>query len=296
MKKALICGTLAVVCVTGMFTLTGCSKKGEEGDVSAKAGTSSVQESAKEVKVSKDTSKWPSGVYDYYGIPEYKYGTFVYAEEEAKDGKVYFDTTFDDAKKYLTELEGKGLRYSILMEGSNKNFLYAKICASEPGKGFYVFFELETGERYVDVNGEDVKYTMCMNVREETYPEKNIPDNIATSYGLSNDAFLPKGVEIYEAKITTEDEVTKVEFDAGFDILISEDMVKTYHSQLIDECVKASDNGKITDYYNRAITVEKAKEDFVFGWNYTVGGKTYKVTFGQDVGLGVGYRVIFENN
>lgn len=292
MKKVLIYGTMAVVCVTGMFALTGCSnKEGSAGGESDKSGTTVVEESRPtEIILSDATDKWPSGVYDYYGIPEYTSGSLVYARPNNKYGDVYYQTTMDELDSYLKNVTNKGIR--IDEKAKTDSYASYYMFDKDAGKGFYVSVEFEN--KKVDVNGESKDYNLYMSICEDAYPEKNIQKDLLVDYGFSDEEIIPQNVEVLTAEVLNYGAEKKVEFRTGFDVSVTEEDNKAYHAQIVDACAKLSDDGKLENLEGEKVSAQEVKDDFTTVWKYTINGKTHKINFTVQTGIGVSYNFVIQ--
>ena len=109
---------LIIICLLTvmMFSLTACGNKENENisndDKQVVEDLNEESVETKKVKVSSDYTKWPSGVYDVYGIPEYNAGTLAFAMPNDELGGVYYSTTINELKNYINLLLDKGFRIS----------------------------------------------------------------------------------------------------------------------------------------------------------------------------------------
>ena len=291
MKKVLIYGTMAVVCVTGMFALTGCSKS-DENVKEEVSGVETVEEAKRptEIVLSDNSSAWPSGVYDFYGIPEYKDGTIVYSRPNSKYGDVYIKTTLEDLDNYIKDVKTKGIR----VDEKNKTDTTAKykMFDKETGKGFYVEVTFES--KTIDTGSEVKDYDLYMSICEDEYPEKNIQTNLLAEYGFKDEDITPKNVEIFNAEVLNYGSQKKVEFRPGFDVTVSEENNKAYHAQIVDACASLSDDGNLENMDGEKVTPQEAKDEMLAVWKFTSGGKKYKINFTIQSGIGVTYNFLIQ--
>lgn len=291
MKKGLIYGTMAVVCVTGIFTLTGCSKDEQIVKESENEEIGFVEESRPtEIILSEATDAWPAGVYDYYGIPAYKSGTVIYASPKSETGRVYIRTTADELVKYLNDLEKTGIR--VHTKTKTDSYQSYNLYDKNPGKGFYVVVDFE--EKTEFLGGSDVTYNLYFSIVEEQYPEKNIQKDILLDYGFKDEDIIPKNVEIFNAELQNYGSQKRVEFRPGFDVSVTEDDNKAYHAQIVDACARISDDGNLENLEGEKVTPQKIKDDFTNVWKFTTGGKTYKINFTIQSGVGVTYNFVIQ--
>lgn len=292
MKKVLIYGTMAVVCVTGMFALTGCSNKEESvGGEKDKTGTTVVEESRpKEIVLSDASDKWPAGVYDYYGIPEYTSGTLVYAQPNSNLGEVYFNTTLDEFDAYIKDIEAKGFRYAETARIPNSSIVKGKIFDKETGKGYYIVVDFM--EKSMPLGGENKTFNLQFMVQNDGYPEKNVPEDIVKDFGLTNEDILPKDKDVYVLKKEDYGTQTKISLDLGFDASVTDKEYEEYQNQLVDACAKISENGLLNEK-GETVNADTLKKDLALSWQYTFGGKTYKIMFNSNhnIGDGLGFMI-----
>ena len=290
MKKVLIYGTMAVVCVTGMFALTGCSKDDQTSPKVDNEGTSVVQETAKEIVLSDKIDVWPNGVYDYYGLPAYTAGTVVYAQPNSEIGNVFINTTMDEFDAYVKTIESKGFRYGESSRGDNS--ITGKILDKNTGKGYYITVEYVEGNTY-NVNGEEKPYTLRMCVEKMEYEPEDIQADLMKEFGLTNDDILPKFAKVNRAYTEEMGADTSVRFKFDFDVIITEGFYKEYNKQMLEACKKVSDDKKVYDNSGAEINVDDVNE-VVMKWTYTVAGKTYKIYFCEMPTIGGSLHMLIE--
>ncbi len=290
MKKVLIYGTMAVVCVTGMFALTGCSKDDQTSQKVDNEGTSVVQETAKEIVLSDKIDAWPSGVYDYYGLPAYTAGTLVYARENSKEGDVYIDTTLEEFDAYIKTVESKGFRYSeyTRRDGMALGYIYDK----ELGKGYRICVEYYP-DGSVDVLKESKSYTLRFIVENVPYEEKNIQKDLMIEYGLTDEDIMPKGVNICSATAEPSMSDLQINFKFDFDSGVTEEQYLEYNKQMLEACKNVADDKKVYDNSGAEINIKDVSE-VVMKWTYTVNGKTYKIYFCEMPKIGSSLHMLVE--
>lgn len=114
MKKKVLKDVLIFIALIIVLTLTGCEKKEEKiqeaKTVKLPKAIEYYEIEKKEVSVTNESNKWPSGVYDVYGIPKCTSGKLVYAMPNSEVGEVFIKGTPNDLKAYVNKLIDAGFR------------------------------------------------------------------------------------------------------------------------------------------------------------------------------------------
>lgn len=290
MKKVLIYGTMAVVCVTGMFALTGCSNKEESagGEVD-KSGTA-VVETVKEIVLSDATDKWPSGVYDYYGLPEYTDGTLVYTKPNSDKAEVYYNTTVENFDIYLQKITAKGFRFSEITRKDDT--IVGHIYDKEQGKGYRINVEIFPNSE-VNINGTNTPYALLMYVEKMDYSEKNIQENLMTKFGLSNEDIMPKTISVVEATAEEVGTDTQIRLAVDFDSGLTDKEYLEYNKQIINACKNVAEDGKVYDKGGAEIDVNSL-EEACLRFSYTYNGKAHTIYFCEMPKIGASLHMLVE--
>ncbi len=285
MNKVLKYVLVIMILVFGLFTLTGCGKNTENNELG-----NEQTDNKKEIEIvlSSDTTKWPNGIYDAYGIPEYKAGTFEFAFPNNENGEVYISTTFSEFKAYMNELMDKGFRiedYDLEQLNDydpNDKYdvdggLYLRVLAPKQGEGYsitIVFSEAKNSRllRAYEFEGieEDItiNYNMTMYIEKRDYPAESKDTDLLTEIGLSDEAVIPEFKLYTIEKDKDERGHYNINFDAGYDFELTKEQSNKYKMKMVNEILKVSDDGKIYDV--------RGNEELVTDDDKLVGAYVYK--------------------
>lgn len=315
---------LFIICLLTvmMFSLTACDNKEPENadkvDEQAAAESNEEKVETKKVNVSSDHTKWPVGVYDVYGIPEYTAGTLVFAAPNDELGRVYYSTTFNELKNYINLLLDKGFRISEEDKDDLDNydptdpFLYGglngTIYAPEKNAGFvlnYGFSEESTTQTMYSYeydmetfeNGSDsvvAPFNMSLYIELKENSKKETDKDLFVKYGVTDEYAIPKFDYNFFKKQEEDDEnydVAVVYF--GYDSAITTEDAVSYMIQLQKACKAIADDGKLYDSRNEK-EIEIVEEGVDSAFTYIYQGTVYRVMIEKNSNIGESSAVVFE--
>lgn len=293
MKKIIIYMLVFVMLTCGLVVLTGCGTDEETTDAEGNNEIIEEDEEKTQIVTTGEYTKWPSGVYGAYGIPEFTQGTIGFAEPYSENGTVYINTDLTSLRSYIYMLTAKDFRisdsdmeslkeYNPMDEYDMERGITGTIYAPTQGAGYTISYSYSakgTSQNVPAYSFENITedYTFESNcyfsLSFEEYPEENIEKDLFTKYGLADEDILPK-FKIYTAeKDDTSQGSELVTFDFGYDACLSEEEIATYRLQLANSCEKASDDGKIYDYNGENVIAseddKKATPVYVFKYQGT---------------------------
>ncbi len=293
--------------------LTGCSNESENATTETSNEDEVMQEDEGiKIETSGDYTKWPSGVYNAYNIPEYTFGEVGFAVPYSETGEVYLNTSLTELRAYINLLTAKDFKisesdmkqlneYDPTDEYDYEERISGTIYAPTKGAGYTInySFSAKTSEQTITAysfEGMTEDYTFTLNcsfsISEEEYPEENIGKDLLTEYGLTDEDVLPK-FKVYVAEKNVDDERTIVFFDYGYDSNLSEEEVNAYKLQIAKACEKVADDGKVySSSGEETLSVDENFVNSVFVYKYK--DVEYRVVCEIGVGLtgGTGCIVI----
>lgn len=314
MKKIIIYTLVFVMLALSLIVLTGCGTSEKIADVDGNDEAIEDVEEKPEIVTTGEYTKWPSGVYGAFEIPEFTQGTIGFAEPYSENGTVYVNTDLASLRSYIYTLTAKDFRisdadmenlkeYDPMDEYNMESGITGTIYAPTQGAGYTISYSYsakgmsQTIPAYSFENiTEDYTYeSNCyFSLNFEEYPEENIEKDLFTKYGLADEDVLPK-FKIYTAE---KDDTAKgselVTFDFGYDTCLSEEEIATYRLQIANACEKVSDDGKIYDYDGEEVieTEEDKKATPVYVFKYQ--GTEYRVITEMHSGFGERGAIIIE--
>ena len=264
------------------------------------------------VKLSKATDKWPSGVYDAYGVPEFKAGkvSFTYPEDES--GAVYMQCTREDMLAYVDALLAKGFRisdidYECMQERTWESF---EIYFPTPGGEFsidgYFTYENEgkgnTEYGWQEDEEEDFEFTFNfrMYIAQRGKPEGWTKKGLLEKIGISDDVIMvpdaSKVVGSVDTLFMTEDPLYYMfEVDFHFDYNLTIEYIRAYSVKLAEAFIKASDDGQILELFTQSPIDPSAKLDTgIPSFLYNYGGKMHMVMISGESGFGQGITIVVQ--
>lgn len=317
MKKKILKDLLIFIVLICLLALTGC----EEKEVKTENKTVKMQNAIeyyeiekKDVTVTADTNKWPSGVYDEYGIPKCTQGKLVYAMPNSEIGEVFYKATAADLKAYVNKLIDAGFRMNsnhlaTINKAPKDLNMEIKIYSPNVGDGYVlniVYTNKDNGkgvdalikadpEKGIEKDAEFF-YNMYIKVEPKAYSKKLVHDDLLTYYGISNEVMTPKfdfATIIRDAK---NPEAVTIKIDIGYDKTITEDDILNYKRQIAEEIQKISDDKKIYTYDNEEISVDNFIDFRLDELNYNYKGKSYLMLFELTPEIGEIFAVtLFKN-
>lgn len=315
MKKTITYILVAIILIFSLICLTGCGNS--EQITNSEENSVNAENSEKvEVVTSGEYKKWPSGVYNAYGIPEYTYGEVVFAEPYSENGSVHLNTTITELRSYVNLLITKDFKINEENLTSLKEYnpnpdseyelekeLRGTIYAPKEGAGYTISYAYRAKpyEGMIPANSfenitEDYEYeyNCSLYINIEEYPEENIESDLLTKYGLSNEEILPT-FKIYEAEKNDSSRMDVVFMNMGYDSYHSEEEIKSYKLQLANAFEKSSDDSKIYDYSGESVisTDEEKKELNAFVYKYE--GTDFLVVLEMYAGYSANMYIRIEN-
>lgn len=294
-----------------LISLTGCSNDNETLVIETNNEDEFVQEIKAET--SGDYTKWPSGVYNAYGIPEYTYGEVTFAVPYSEKGEVCLNTSITELRAYINLLLTKDFKisesdlkelneYNPMDEIDLEEGLSGTIYAPTKGAGYTISYSYreEPNESVITAYSfenmtEDYTYksncSFALSIEE--YPEENIEKDLLIEYGLTDEDVLPKFKVYVAEKGSAYDDRAVIFFDFGYDSNNSQEDINAYRLQIAKACEKISDDGKIYNYSgNDIVNVDDDFSSPAFVYKYK--GVDYRVVCEIGVGLtgGTGCIVI----
>ncbi|MDR1728007.1 MAG: hypothetical protein LBT74_08845 [Acidobacteriota bacterium] len=282
MKKFLV--SVIALALATIFAACGGSKAG-----GAKGGAKDVEVA---VVTSNKTDEWPGGVYDAYGIPEYKAGKVVFANPGDRQGGVYIQTTREDLLGYVGQLQGKGFRVkdAYLEALAGKRWENFEVFFPRPG-GQYALslgFSFDDGGKgysemfYDEGSGEErwIDFNLSLHLVRHGAPAGVKKADLLTELGIPDSATIPGDAAMIDELETAGNLATggqvAYSFEYAFDYELTLDAQKAYADRLIDACAAASDDGKlILSGFGggEAVSAAVAKEKAATTWAYAHKGR-----------------------
>lgn len=317
MKKKIFKDVLIFIMLIVLLALTGCEEKEEKSEsktVKMQNAIEYYEIEKKDVIVTADTNKWPSGVYDVYGIPKCTQGKLVYAMPNSEIGEVFYKATITDFKAYVNKLMDAGFRMNsnhlaTINKAPKDLSMEVKIYSPNVGDGYVlniVYTNKDNGkgvdalikadpEKGIDKDAEFF-YNMYIKVEPKAYSKKLVHDDLLTYYGISNEVMTPKfdfATIIRDAK---NPEAVTIKIDIGYDRTITEDDILNYKRQIAEEIQKVSDDKKIYTYDGEEISVDDFVEFKLHELQYNYKGKSYLMLFELTTEIGDVFAVtLFKN-
>ena len=291
MKKIwILCFALAVA-----FAFAACGgSDGGSDDGSNGAGA----------KTSDSTDQWPSGVYEAYGIPQFKAGKIVYAIPDDPAGSVMFNASREELTAYIDSLLEKDFhmadnRYEEMKEASWGSF---DVYFPKPGGAYSLscIFSWENGGKgtsttVYDEDEEDgeseVNYNVSFCIGNHGTPEGWNQKDIFKEAGLSDKEIIPENADVL---ISNVDQLVSfptplyilADINYAFDVLVDTEIAYDFESRLLQACIDASDDGKALDLNGNTLNPEKVKKEGCTYWTYTYKKKPLTILFNNKMGYG----------
>ena len=296
--------------------LTGESTSGtgahtNEADNSSSSNGSDSNPGTGRVTLSNATDQWPSGVYNAYGIPEYKAGKVIYAYPEDESGNVFIQTTREDLLAYIDGLLAKGFRmsegdYERMQERSWESFEiyfpdYGGAYAIEGNFSFENDGKGNSSTLYDDDGNEEAfYYNLSLYMANHGLPEGWTRKDLLSAIGISDDVLIfpgaNKSVGSIDVTFSMADPVNIMfEIDFTFDYNLTKAFWTPYTLKLAQAFIDASDDGKILETFTQEpIDLAAKQEDGVPGFLYNYNGKMFMVQMAGESGYGEGLTIIVQ--
>lgn len=265
-------------------------------------------------KLSSATDKWPSGVYNPLGVPEYKAGKLVYAYPNDEGGNVFYNTTREEVIAYIDSLKEKGFHmyennYESLKTKSWESF---EVYFPNPGGKYAlsVIYSWENDgkgnntELYEEDSGEvfTIDYNLCISLINHGAPEGWNTKNLLTSVGLTDDMLMIENANKIISGVNKSDMMSVMAASKGylyagmgigfaFDYNLTKEFLIDYELKLLDACKSISDDGKVTGIFGD-LNMEEIKTKGCSAWIYNYNGKKLSVQIFAETGYDAGISVI----
>lgn len=318
MKKKVLKDVLIFIALIIVLTLTGCEKKEEKiqeaKTVKLPKAIEYYEIEKKEVSVTNETNKWPSGVYDVYGIPKCTSGKLVYAMPNSEVGEVFIKGTPNDLKAYVNKLIDAGFRMNsnhlaIINKVLKDLNMETKIYSPNVGDGYVlniVYTNKDNGkgvdalikadpEKGIEKDVEFL-YNLYIKVEPKAYSKKLVHDDLLTYYGISNEIMTPKFEFATMTRNTKDPAAVSILLDIGYDRTITEDDILAYKRQIVEEVQKVSDDKKIYTYNDEEISVDEFIDYRLEELKYNYKGKSYSILFELSTEVGEVFAITLLKN